>query len=411
MTIKKPLLSVQEALDFLLSAARAVSSTEIIPTLDANGRVLAADQASQIDVPPMDNTQMDGYAVRAADCASGNATLRISQRIPAGHVGQPLLPGTAARIFTGALIPEGADAVVMQEQCEADSTATQVTVKHAPRFGEWVRRAGEDIRSGSVILPAGTRLRAQELGLAASVGLATLPVYRKLRVAVFFTGDELTMPGEALKPGAIYNSNRFMLRGLLQQLGCEVTDLGNVPDTLDATRHALRSAASGHDLIVTSGGVSVGEEDHIKPAVEAEGRLNMWQIAIKPGKPLAFGEVRRPNAEGDAFFLGLPGNPVSSFVTFLLFVRPFILALQGAKPVPPRRYPVRADFTWAKADKRNEFLRVRFNDQQGVEMYPNQSSAVLTSTVWGDGLVDNPPGQTIAPGDTVGFIPFSELLN
>ena len=411
MTIKKPMLSVQEALNFLLSAARAVSSTEIISTLDANGRVLAADQASQIDVPPMDNTQMDGYAVRAADCSSGNATLRISQRIPAGHVGQPLLPGTAARIFTGALIPEGADTVVMQEQCEADSTATQVTVRHAPRSGEWVRRAGEDIQSGSVILPAGTRLRAQELGLAASVGLATLPVVRKVRVAVFFTGDELTMPGEALKPGAIYNSNRFMLRGLLQQLGCEVTDLGNVPDTLDATRHALRSAATGHDLIVTSGGVSVGEEDHIKPAVEAEGRLNMWQIAIKPGKPLAFGDVRRPNAEGDAFFLGLPGNPVSSFVTFLLFVRPFIVALQGAKPVPPRRYPVRADFTWARADKRNEFLRVRFNDQQGVEMYPNQSSAVLTSTVWGDGLVDNPPGQTIAPGDIVSFIPFSELLN
>lgn len=404
------MLSVQEALDFLLSAARPVSESETISTLDANARVLAADQASQIDVPSMDNTQMDGYAVRAADCASGNATLDISQRLPAGHVGQPLLPGTAARIFTGALIPEGADAVVMQEQCVADATATQVTVQYAPRSGEWVRRAGEDIQSGSVILSAGTRLRAQELGLAASVGLATLPVYRKLRVAVFFTGDELTMPGEALKPGAIYNSNRFMLRGLLQQLGCEVTDLGNVPDTLDATRHALRSAASGHDLIVTSGGVSVGEEDHIKPAVEAEGRLNMWQIAIKPGKPLAFGEVRRPNAEGDAFFLGLPGNPVSSFVTFLLFVRPFILALQGAKPVQPRRYLVRADFTWAKADKRNEFLRVRFNGQQGVEMYPNQSSAVLTSTVWSDGLVDNPPGHTIAPGDTVSFIPFSELL-
>ena len=244
MTIKKPMLSVQEALNFLLSAARAVSSTDIISTLDANGRVLAADQASQIDVPPMDNTQMDGYAVRAADCSSGNATLRISQRIPAGHVGQPLLPGTAARIFTGALIPEGADAVVMQEQCEADTTATQVTVKHAPRSGEWVRRAGEDIQSGSVILPAGTRLRAQELGLAASVGLATLPVYRKLRVAVFFTGDELTMPGEALKPGAIYNSNRFTLRGLLQQLGCEVTDLGIVPDTLEATRLSLRSAAT-----------------------------------------------------------------------------------------------------------------------------------------------------------------------
>jgi molybdopterin molybdotransferase len=228
-------------------------------------------------------------------------------------------------------------------------------------------------------------------------------------VAVFFTGDELTMPGEPLKPGAIYNSNRFMLRGLLQQIGCDVTDLGNVPDTLEATRDALRRAASGHDLIVTSGGVSVGEEDHIKPAVEAEGRLNMWQIALKPGKPLAFGEVHRPD-KSDAFFIGLPGNPVSSFITFLLFVRPFILALQGAHPLPPRRYAVRADFTWPKADRRNEFLRVRFNAKQGVELFANQSSAVLTSTVWGDGIVDNPPGQTIAPGDIVQFIPFNELL-
>jgi molybdopterin molybdotransferase len=226
---------------------------------------------------------------------------------------------------------------------------------------------------------------------------------------VFFTGDELTMPGEPLKPGAIYNSNRFMLRGLLQQIGCDVTDLGNVPDTLEATRDALRRAASGHDLIVTSGGVSVGEEDHIKPAVEAEGRLNMWQIALKPGKPLAFGEVHRPD-KSDAFFIGLPGNPVSSFITFLLFVRPFILALQGVHPLPPRRYAVRADFTWPKADRRNEFLRVRFNAKQGVELFSNQSSAVLTSTVWGDGIVDNPPGQTIAPGDIVQFIPFNELL-
>ena len=403
------MLSVQEALDFLLAAARPVKGTELISTLEANGRVLASAETSRIDVPPMDNTQMDGYAVRAADCVSGDATLTISQRIPAGHVGQPLSSGTAARIFTGALIPPGADAVVMQEQCSADEAGTTVTVRHPPQSGEWVRRAGEDIQAGSVILPAGTRLRAQELGLAASVGLASLTVLRKLRVAVFFTGDELTMPGEPLKPGAIYNSNRFMLRGLLQQLGCDVTDLGNVPDTLEATRDALRRAASGHDLIVTSGGVSVGEEDHIKPAVEAEGRLNMWQIALKPGKPLAFGEVHRPD-KSDAFFIGLPGNPVSSFITFLLFVRPFILALQGAHPLPPRRYAVRADFTWPKADRRNEFLRVRFNAQQGVELFSNQSSAVLTSTVWGDGIVDNPPGQTIAPGDIVQFIPFNELL-
>ena len=404
------MLTAQEALDKLLAAARPVSSTETINTLDATGRVLAEDQLSQLDVPAMDNTQMDGYAVRAADCASGNASLPVSQRIPAGHVGQPLQTGTVARIFTGALIPEGADAVVMQELCTLDEASGKVTINHAPKSGEWIRRAGEDIRSGSTILAAGTRLRAQELGLAASVGLATLPVLRRLKVAVFFTGDELTMPGEPLRPGAIYNSNRFTLRGLLQQLGCEVTDLGNVPDTLDATRDALRRAAAGHDLIVTSGGVSVGEEDHVKPAVEAEGRLDLWQIAIKPGKPLAFGEVYRAEEASSAFFVGLPGNPVSSFVTFLMFVRPFILALQGAQGVAPKRYPMRADFNWTKADRRNEFLRVKLNDKGGLDLFPNQGSGVLTSTVWGDGLVDNPPGQAIHAGDAVHFIPFNELL-
>ena len=404
------MLSVSEALQHLLTAARPLAETEIVPTLEAVGRVLAADQRSQLDVPPMDNTQMDGYAVRAADCASGSAVLPVSQRIPAGHVGEALQAGTAARIFTGALIPEGADAVVMQEQCSFDQASGTVTVNHAPRAGEWVRRAGEDIRSGSVILPAGTRLRAQELGLAASVGLASLPVFRRLRVAVFFTGDELTMPGEPLRPGAIYNSNRFMLRGLLQQLGCEVTDLGNVPDSLEATRQALLTARSGHDLIVTSGGVSVGEEDHVKPAVEAEGRLDLWQIAIKPGKPLAFGELGRGDSQPKAFFIGLPGNPVSSFVTFLMFVRPFILALQGAKAYAPRAYPMRADFNWSKPDRRNEFLRVRINESGGLDLFTNQSSGVLTSTVWGDGLLDNPPGKAIAAGDIVNFLPFSDLL-
>jgi len=408
----KPMLSVREALDFLLGAARAVPDTEIVQTLNANGRVLAEAQSSTINVPSADNTQMDGYAVRAADCASGGATLAVSQRIPAGHVGQLLTPGTAARIFTGAMIPQGADAVVMQEQCEAGPDGS-VTIRHAPRAGEWIRRAGEDISAGSVILAAGTRLRSQELGLAASVGLASLPVRRKLRVTVFFTGDELTMPGEApggkLAPGAIYNSNRFTLRALLENLGCEISDFGIVPDSLDATRATLRSAAANNDLIITSGGVSVGEEDYIKPAVEAEGRLNMWQISAKPGKPLAFGEISRAGAP--AFFLGLPGNPVSSFVTFLLFVRPFILRLQGVTgPVEPRAYAMRADFNWPKADRRNEFLRAKINAAGALELFPNQSSGVLTSTVWGDGLIDNPPGATIAAGDTVRFIPFSELL-
>lgn len=407
---KAPMLSVREALDFLLEAARPVDQVETVPTLEANGRVLAADQLATIDVPSADNTQMDGYAVRADDCASGSATLKVSQRIPAGSVGQPLEPGTAARIFTGALIPPGADAVVMQEQAEA--VGDSVTIHHAPRAGEWIRRKGEDIGAGAVILAAGSRLRSQELGLAASVGLASLPVRRRLRVAVFFTGDELTMPGdvppEALKPGAIYNSNRFTLRGLLENFGCEIADYGIVPDSLEATRATLVKAAQEHDLIITSGGVSVGEEDHIKPAVEAEGRLSMWQIAVKPGKPLAFGEVRREG--GSAFFVGLPGNPVSSFVTFLLFVRPFLLRLQGVTgQVEPQGYTVRADFELPKGDRRNEFLRVRLNAAGGLDLFPNQGSGVLTSTVWGDGLVDNPAGNRIAAGDLVRFIPFAEL--
>ena len=404
--MKPPMLSVREALTQLLDAASAVDGVERVPTLEGNGRVLAQDMLATIDVPSADNTQMDGYAVRARDCESGSATLRVAQRIPAGTVGAPLEPGTAARIFTGALIPPGADAVVMQEQCEA--VGDSVTVRRAPRVGEWIRRTGEDVSSGSVILPAGTRLRSQELGLAASVGLAELPVRRRVRVAVFFTGDELAMPGEPLQPGAIYNSNRFTLRGLLENLGCDFTDFGIVPDSLEATRDTLRRAAAGHDLIITSGGVSVGEEDHIKPAVESEGCLDLWQIAVKPGKPLAFGEVRR--AEGSSYIIGLPGNPVSSFVTFLLFVRPFLLRLQGVSgPVEPRGYVMRADFALPKADRRNEFLRVRVNAAGGLDLFPNQGSGVLTSTVWGDGLVDNPPGQAIEEGDLVRFIPFAEL--
>ena len=397
------MLAVAEALALMLEAARPVAGTETVPTLNANGRILAHAQVSGMNVPGMDNTQMDGYAVRAADCASGDAVLTVSQRIPAGHVGQPLLPGTAARIFTGAHIPEGADAVVMQEQCEL--AGNLVTIKHAPKSGEWIRRAGEDITNGSVILPAGARLRSQELGLAASVGLAQLPVKRRLRVAVFFTGDELTMPGEPLAPGAIYNSNRFTLRALLENLGCEITDFGIVPDSLEATRSVLRQSAQAHDLIITSGGVSVGEEDHIKPAVEAEGKLNMWLIAVKPGKPLAFGQVK------DAFFLGLPGNPVASFITFLMFVRPFILRLQGVSgEIAPRAFLMRADFDLPKADKRNEFLRARINATGALELFNNQSSGVLTSTVLGDGVIDNPPGTTISAGDMVRFIPFSELM-
>jgi molybdopterin molybdotransferase len=401
------MLSVDEALARLLAGAKTVSEVETVPTLAATGRVVARAQASTLNVPPLDNTAMDGYAVRAADCASGTARLRIAQRIAAGAVGKPLEPGSAARIFTGAPIPSGADAVVIQEVCAVEGD--HVVVKHQPQPGEWVRRAGEDIRAGSTILEAGTRLRAQEVGLAASVGLASLPVYRKVRAALFSTGNELVMPGEPLPAGSIYNSNRFTLTGLLRTIGCEVDDLGIVPDTLAATREALRRAAATSDLIVTSGGVSVGEEDHVKPAVDAEGRLDLWRIAMKPGRPLAFGAVRRKDGT-EASFIGLPGNPVSSFVTFVLFVRPFVLRRQGVTRLEPHAYSMRADFDWPKPDPRREFLRARLNASGGLDLFPNQSSGVLTSTVWGDGLVDNPSKQAINRGDVVRFLPFSELL-
>lgn len=418
---RPPLVSTADALATLLAAARPVSDWQELPTLDALNRVLAADVVSGLDVPPMHTSAMDGYAVRCADLSHSERRLAVSQRIPAGHVPVQLTAGTAARIFTGAAVPPGADAVVMQEQTEA--VGDTVDILHTPKPGEWITAQGADIRRGAVILPAGTRLTPQALGLAASTGCAQLRVTRRIRVAVFFTGDELTMPGEPLAPGRIYNSNRFTLRAVLARLGCEVTDYGIVPDRRDATQAALAEAAREHDLILTSGGVSVGEEDHVKPAVEALGRLDMWQIAMKPGKPLAFGVVRRmaagvvssrpkPDEDGgEAYFIGLPGNPVSSFVTFLLFVRPFVLRLAGAHDVTPRALSLRADFTQAKADRRNEFLRARINAAGGLDCFPNQSSAVLTSTVWGDGLIDNPPNHAISAGETVRFLSFAELLN
>ena len=279
-----------------------------------------------------------------------------------------------------------------------------------PTAGQWIRRRGEDVQHGAEVLAAGVRLTPQALGLAASVGASRLTLRRRPRVALFSTGDELVMPGESLRPGAIYNSNRFMLRGLLQAAGCEVTDLGIVPDRLDATRQALRSAARNNDLILTSGGVSVGEEDHIKPAVRAEGWLEAWALAIKPGKPLAFGAVRRAGGESEALFIGLPGNPVSSFVTFLLAVAPLLRAIQGCPVALPATLPVRADFDWPRPDKRREFLRVRFNAAGGVELFPNQSSGVLTSAVWADGLVDLPSSQPVQRGDTVRLLLLSSLI-
>ena len=412
---RKALTTLDDALAELLSYAEPLAETDSVSTFDADRRVLAADLVSALQVPPHDNSAMDGYAVRTADTARPGTELPVSQRIAAGQVPQPLQPGTAARIFTGAPIPPGADAVVMQENCtalpaaEGSGAGDAVRINVTPAAGLAIRRAGEDVARGAVVLPRGTRLDPAAMGLAASIGCATLTVARKPRVALFSTGDELVMPGdvppEQMPPGAIYNSNRFLLRALLLRAGCEVTDLGIVPDDFDATVQALRGAAEAHDLVLTSGGVSVGEEDHVKPAVQSLGTLTLWQMAIKPGKPFAYGRV------GAAHFIGLPGNPVSSFVTFLMLVRPFLLKLQGAAQLAPTPLPMPAHFDWGKAEHRREFLRVARNAAGGLELFGHQGSGVLTSMVWGDGLVDNPAGTAIAHGDTVRFLPFSELMS
>ena len=407
--MKQPMRPFEDMRAALLAVATPLSIVEQVPTAEALGWVLAVDQISSLDVPPLDNSSMDGYALRCADLPAAGARLVVAQRIPAGSVGHTLAPGTAARIFTGAPIPHGADAVVMQELCSLDGDG--VLIDHLPRPGEWIRRAGEDIARGAVVLTAGQRLGPQMLGLAASVGCATLPVFRRLRVALFSTGDELVMPGEPLPPGAIYNSNRYVLRGLLEALGCQVCDLGIVPDSLEATRAALRAAAGSNDLIITSGGVSVGEEDHVKPAVQAEGQLDLWLVAMKPGKPVAFGRVNDPAGGNGADFIGLPGNPVSSFVTFLMLVRPFILRRMGVEDCLPHSIRLPAGFDWPRPDRRREFLRARVGEAGQVELFPNQGPGVLSSTVWAAGLVDNPAGHAIAQGEPVSFIPYSELLS
>ncbi|HEY0823233.1 MAG TPA: gephyrin-like molybdotransferase Glp [Ramlibacter sp.] len=398
---------LDDALEALLAHARPLAQAETVATFDADGRVLAEDLVSPLQVPPQDNSSMDGYAVRSAEVADEGVPFAVSQRIPAGASPQPLQPGTAARIFTGAPVPAGADAIVMQEDTEAMDDG-RVRILRVPSPGQWIRRSGEDITRGSTVLARGERIGPAAQGLAASIGRDRLTVTRRPRVALFSTGDELVMPGavapEAMKPGAIYNSNRFFLRSLLLRLGCEVEDLGIVPDQRAATVEALRAASAHNDLILTSGGVSVGEEDHIKPAVQQLGSLDLWQIAMKPGKPFAYGRV------GEAHFIGLPGNPVSSFVTFLLLVRPFLLKLQGASRVVPQAVRMPAHFDWPRPDRRREFLRARRDAQGGLELFPNQSSGVLTSTVWGDGLVDVPAGQTIARGELVRFLPLAELL-
>jgi molybdopterin molybdotransferase len=398
---------MEEALELLLSRARPVTDTDWVDTGQALGRVLARPLVSPLDVPPWDNSAMDGYAVNSADLPRGGGALRVAQRVPAGARGQPLETGTAARIFTGAPLPEGADAVVMQEVCARDGDWVRIEAPVSP--GENVRSRGEDLRAGGRVLEAGTLLGPQHLGLAASLGMSRVLVYRRLKVAIFSSGDELVMPGQGLAPGQIYNSNQFTLHGLLQSLGCDPLSLGIVEDSLDATCAALARAAGEADLVLASGGVSVGEEDHVKPAVEKLGTLELWQLAIRPGKPLAFGHI------GNTPFIGSPGNPVSLFVTFSLFARPFIRRMQGVVgDVAPQSLWATADFDWPRAGIRREFARARLENgddgQPLVSVHTSRSSGVLSSVTWANGLAVIPENRTLVRGDRVQFIPFSELL-
>jgi molybdopterin molybdotransferase len=405
--VKVDLIPYDDALQNLLNFASQVEQTESVHLTEALNRILAEDVTSKINVPPAANSAMDGYAIRLSDVnADGKTTLKVTQRIPAGETGTSLQPGTAARIFTGAPVPEDADAVIIQEQVKVDGDT--MSFKAPVRQWQNIRAAGEDITEGRVILEKGTRLRAQDLGLAASIGTSHFEVTRKVRVGIFFTGDELVDPGKPLSAGKIYDSNRYTLTGLLQNMGCEIVDLGIVGDTLEQTQQAITQATATTDLVITSGGVSVGEEDHVRIALGKLGELHMWRLKIKPGKPLAFGIVN-----GTAF-MGLPGNPVSVFATFCLFVAPFIKKLQGRAKIHCESTRVTAAFDWPQPDRRREFTRARLqrdeNNNLSAELYPNQGSGVLMSTSWADGFVDIAENTAIKAGDQVNYMSFKDIL-
>jgi len=401
------LLAYDDALAQLTGSLQTLAAITDVPLLQARGRVLARSIDADIDVPGCAMSSMDGYAISTADLGATALTqLPLAQRIAAGDAEAVHVPGSAARIFTGAPIPSGADAVIMQEQVEVSEQG--ICFEQRPVSGQNIRPRGNDIRRGSTVLHQGMRLRPQDIGLAASIGLGSLPVFEPVRVGMFFTGDELVEPGEALGSGKIYDSNRYTLHGLLESLGCEIVDLGLVGDTLEATCTAMLKASSQADLVVTSGGVSVGEEDHVRIAIEKLGELRMWKLGIKPGKPLAYGRIN------DTAFIGLPGNPVSVFATFCLFVCPVIQTMQGRdwrKPVP---LPVPADFDWPKPDSRREFLRARLvrgaDGNTRVRIFPNQDSGVLTSTVWADGFVEIAENTTVQRGDIVDYLPLAQFL-
>ncbi|MFP8966237.1 gephyrin-like molybdotransferase Glp [Pokkaliibacter sp. CJK22405] len=406
--VRQPLKSLDEVLDILLAEAQPVTPVKRVSLPQALGHVLAHDVMSPCDVPPADNSAMDGYAVRIADIAEGKSLL-VSARIPAGSAPEALKPGSVARIFTGAEIPAGADAVIMQEDASVNPDTGEVRFADAAlKAGQHIRRQGQDITHGSRLFEVGERLGATHLGVLASVGITEVDVFAQLKVAIFSTGDELRMPGEPLGAGQIYNSNAFMLEGLLRTLGCEVVNLGIIPDQLEATVEALKHARASADVIMTTGGVSVGEEDHVKAAVESLGELLMWRLAIKPGKPFAYGKV------GSTPFIGLPGNPASALVTFALLARPFLHRSMGQFKVASPRYQVTSGFEVAKAGKRTEFVRVSLRLVDGeLTVVPagGQSSGILSAVARADGLAEVPAGSTLSKGQKVAYLPFHGVLD
>ncbi len=407
--VQQPLLAMDEALDFLLNAVVVNTNTHTVSLDNSLYQVLAQDVCSTINVPDFDNSAMDGYAINLKEDqvnTSGGVNFEVTDRIPAGSIGNTLTPGCSARIFTGAPIPQGANTVIMQEECEVSEDGKSIETWRPLSINENIRPMGNDIQTGDVILRAGMQLKPQDVALAASVGVAELEVFTKLKVGVFFTGDELVEPGNALNRGEIFNSNRYALVALLKQLNCEVINLGNIKDSLDSTCKALETLASDCDLIMTTGGVSVGEEDHVKPAVEKLGKLSLWRIKMKPGKPLAFGHV------GKTAFIGLPGNPVSAMVTFFLFARPFIKKMQGVSNHKNQTTQVQTNFDWRRPRPRREFVRVKLDHSTipaSANLYPKQGSDVLSSVVWADGLVEIPENSTFTPGEVLNYYSLTEL--
>ena len=397
---------VDQAIAELLARAPTPPPVERVALGQALGRVLAQPLHAPFEVPAWDNSAMDGYALRAADLPAAGGYLALAGRIAAGDAPAQALPaGHAVRIFTGAPLPPGADSVVMQEQCRLEEGRVWLPPVQG---GEHVRRRGEELAANTQVLSAGQRLRPQELGLLASFGIDRVAVYRRLRVGLLSSGNELREPGEALQPGQIYNANRYSLAGVLSSLGLEVHDYEIMADELAASRDALSLAASEWDMLITSGGVSVGEEDHLKQAIRELGELHLWRLAIQPGKPLAFGEV------GGKPWLGLPGNPAAALITSLVVARPFLLRAQGCQDVVPQALRMPAGFAWRKANGRRQYLRARLEARDGqlrVCLHPQQGSAMLTSACWADGLALVEVGQTLEEGDLLDYLPFSALLH